>query len=380
MGVAEGKTGREMANYYFTIGDGIQDGGLLDDGNPNLLPAYQEAYDATFTGAANGQYDKIFIDITIPFTNDAYQYELWLYVDTPGYNDVQRNDGRYNDPNNAVQDVFVLRGLPDGWYYGFTETRFGSTAANGEFYSASEWDDLEFQYFQLYDENGVQQTAQAQLYILASSGNFVCFDKLTEIERSDGSLVKIESLRVGDSITTKTNGDQKIRWIEKTVVTLETLKQFPKMKPIRIKQGALGNSQDLIVSAQHAIYIDHKTSGQRLGLETEALVPAKALINGDDIFVDEPKEPVVYYHMLFDEHQIVKSNGIWSESYRPGKWSLSVMDEQKRAELFFLFPELETKPWDDEKAALKIIKPGQIKQMQKKRQKVQELSSELQIR
>ena len=56
-----------MANYYFTIGDGIQDGGLNDDGNPYLLPAYQEAYDATFTGAANGQYDRIFLDITIPF-------------------------------------------------------------------------------------------------------------------------------------------------------------------------------------------------------------------------------------------------------------------------------------------------------------------------
>jgi hypothetical protein len=60
-----------MANYYFTIGDGIQDGGLNDDGNSYLLPAYQEAYDATFTGAANGQYDRIFLDITIPFDADA---------------------------------------------------------------------------------------------------------------------------------------------------------------------------------------------------------------------------------------------------------------------------------------------------------------------
>ncbi len=378
-----------MANYYFTIGDGIQDGSLNDDGNPYLLPAYQEAYDATFTGAANGQYDRIFLDITIPFDADAdgngasnaRDYETWLYVDTPGYNGVQRNDGRYNDPNNAVQDVFILRGLPTGWTYGFTNTQFGSIAANGEFYSAAEWDGLNFQYLQIYDENGAQQTGIAQIYLLSANGNFICFDKSTKIERADGSLVKIEDLRVGDSIATKMNGDQKISWIDKSVVTLETLKQFPKMKPVRIKRGALGNDQDLIVSAQHAIFLDHEFAMQRLGLEIESLVPAKALVNGNDVVIDEPTEPVVYYHMLFDEHQVVKSNGIWSESYRPGKWSLSILDERKRAELFFLFPELETKPWDESKAALKILKPGQINQLQKRqKRKLQEICSELRVR
>jgi hypothetical protein len=120
---------------------------------------------------------------------------------------------------------------------------------------------------------------------------------------------------------------------------------------------------------------------QRLGLEIESLVPAKALVNGNDVVIDEPTEPVVYYHMLFDEHQVVKSNGIWSESYRPGKWSLSILDERKRAELFFLFPELETKPWDESKAALKILKPGQINQLQKRqKRKLQEICSELRVR
>jgi len=49
-----------------------------------------------------------------------------------------------------------------------------------------------------------------------------------------------------------------------------------------------------------------------------------------------------YIHFMFDQHEVVLSNGAWTESFQPGDHSLKGIGNSQRQEIFELFPELET--------------------------------------
>jgi hypothetical protein len=55
--------------------------------------------------------------------------------------------------------------------------------------------------------------------------------------------------------------------------------------------------------------------------------------------VDETKKDVEYFHVLFDEHEIMFTEGLPTESFHPGEYALREMDEAARNELLTLFPE-----------------------------------------
>jgi len=73
--------------------------------------------------------------------------------------------------------------------------------------------------------------------------------------------------------------------------------------------------------------------------ETQALVPARDLVNGRDIR-RRTGGWVTYAHILFDRHQIVFAEGAPSESLHPGSCALSALEREARAEVIALFPEL----------------------------------------
>ena len=49
---------------------------------------------------------------------------------------------------------------------------------------------------------------------------------------------------------------------------------------------------------------------------------------------------VSYLHFMCDRHEIIRSEGAWTESYLPGDVSTAAMDDATRAEITALFPEL----------------------------------------
>nr|WP_309664588.1 Hint domain-containing protein [Tabrizicola sp.] len=54
--------------------------------------------------------------------------------------------------------------------------------------------------------------------------------------------------------------------------------------------------------------------------------------------------PVTYHHLLFDRHQIIRSEGLWSERYHPGPATLAGHDAETCGEILALFPELAVDP------------------------------------
>jgi hypothetical protein len=73
--------------------------------------------------------------------------------------------------------------------------------------------------------------------------------------------------------------------------------------------------------------------------EHEVLIVAKHMIGMPGITQVQNK-PVTYVHLLFDQHEIIRSDGAWSESFQPGTMTLGGLDQEQRQEILALFPEL----------------------------------------
>ena len=72
--------------------------------------------------------------------------------------------------------------------------------------------------------------------------------------------------------------------------------------------------------------------------ESEVLVKAKDLVNDTTVRPRADGRPVTYLHLLFDRHEIIRGNGLDSESYHPGQETLGSFDAETRAEILRLMP------------------------------------------
>ena len=169
----------------------------------------------------------------------------------------------------------------------------------------------------------------------------VCFVAGTLIE-TDAGFVAVEKLKVGDKVLTRDNGFKEIFWIGSIKLSAADLRDNPSQRPIRISAGALGPqvpSTDLLVSPQHRVLVRSKIAQRMFGTD-EVLVAAKQLVMTDGIDVAEDLAQVEYFHILFDQHEIVNSNGAATESLYTGPEALKSLGQAARDEIFALFPEL----------------------------------------
>ena len=188
--------------------------------------------------------------------------------------------------------------------------------------------------YQISNENGTTDTAFVTVDV-------TCFARGTRIETPRGP-VAVEDLRPGDLVLTRDRGAQPLRWVGSSRVDGGTLASTPRLRPIRIRAGALGQhapAQDLLVSPQHRILVRSKIA-QRMFGAAEVLVAAKQLVLLDGIDVAEDLAEVEYFHLLFDRHEVVISNGAETESLYTGPQALRSVGPAARQEILDLFPQL----------------------------------------
>ncbi len=196
----------------------------------------------------------------------------------------------------------------------------------------------------------------------------ICVARGTLITTERGE-VAVEDLKIGDLVSTLDGDAQPVRWIGSRRIDRAEMQIDGRLWPVRIRAGALGKGQprrDLLVSPQHRIFLEDWRAELLFG-EHQVLVPAKSLINDHGIRRDRSVDGIEYFHLLFDEHQIMFTEGAPSESFHPGAYSLSELDRQAREELLRLFPEMDggngygvtarqgLKPWE----ARLLPAPGQ---------------------
>lgn len=175
----------------------------------------------------------------------------------------------------------------------------------------------------------------------ADNAEIVCFCAGTEIALASGPCL-VENLNVGDLVVTLDHGDQPIRWIGRRTLRARHLAANPKLRPVRLSKGSLGNGlpkRDLLVSRQHRMLVSSRIAKRMFGTET-ALVAAIKLTALPGVFVDEEISEVTYFHLLFDAHEVIFADGAPSESLYLGEHGMSAMGPEARAEISAIFPGL----------------------------------------
>lgn len=167
--------------------------------------------------------------------------------------------------------------------------------------------------------------------------NAVCFTSGTLIE-TDKGLVTVETLNEGDMVKTR-NGFQPLRWIGKRKLDAIDLRGNPKLLPVRVPAGAFGGglpSRDVSFSPQHRVLIRSSIAERMFGV-AEVLVPVKQLVGFNGIDIDGEVREVTYFHLMFEDHQIVTVEGIEAESLYPGRQAMSFLSQDQLMELRQIF-------------------------------------------
>ncbi len=160
-----------------------------------------------------------------------------------------------------------------------------------------------------------------------------CFVAGTMIETVDGPRA-VEGLTAGDMVMTRDDGPQPLRWIGRRAVPA-----IGKMAPIRIRENALGEHGELMVSPLHRVMVKDALAELMFG-NTEVLIAAKDLVNDRSIRSVEGGE-VEYVHLMFDQHQVIYSEGLATESFLPGPQTTKSFEAEIVEEICTIFPELD---------------------------------------
>lgn len=170
----------------------------------------------------------------------------------------------------------------------------------------------------------------------------ICFTPGTLIATPQGER-PVEDLRPGDPVMTRDNGIQTVCWTGGRGLTGAELQRQGHLRPVRIRKGALGGGlpeRDMMLSPNHRILVASDQT-QLYFEEREVLVAAKHLTGTPGIATAQVPW-TTYIHIMFEQHEVVLSNGTWTESFQPGDYSLAGIGNAQRSELEQLFPDLKT--------------------------------------
>ena len=183
--------------------------------------------------------------------------------------------------------------------------------------------------YTIENENGVSDVG----YVTVNATAAPCFVKGTLIRTPEGD-VPVEDIDIGDLVETYGDGAQEVRWIGSRTVPAEGA-----LAPIRIEAGRFGEHGTLLVSPQHRILL-RDSRAELLFDSPEVLVKAKDLLDDEGV-TRQAGGDVTYFHVLFDRHQIVFSQGLETESFLPGPQIKNIFEEEVVEEIYSLFPELD---------------------------------------
>jgi hypothetical protein len=191
-------------------------------------------------------------------------------------------------------------------------------------------------------EKGLRETVAERALALAvdlfQTTDLACFLRGTRIETAEG-LVAVEDLRDGMLIETMDRGLQPVRR-----VLSKTVDGGGRLAPVRIEAGVLGNARAVLVSPHHRMVV----SGWRAELLTgapEVLAAAVDLIDGQRITI-EPQAEAEYFHLLFDQHEIIFAEGAATESYHPFAEDAGELAPATLSEIEAIFPGMGLAFWE----------------------------------
>ncbi|MEM9913008.1 MAG: Hint domain-containing protein [Pseudomonadota bacterium] len=200
--------------------------------------------------------------------------------------------------------------------------------------------DKENGFVQVFDDDGDEL---GRIQFREIENVIPCFTPGTRIATPQGERL-VEDLQPGDRIITRDNGLQEICWVGRRDLSERDLQQARSLRPILVKEGALGRGlpeRDMIVSPQHRVLMQNDRTALYFD-DHEVLAAAWHLTDLEGI-ARLGATPVSYVHFMCERHEVVLSNGAWTESFQPGDTVMDAMGEAAREEIYAVFPELRDK-------------------------------------
>ncbi len=134
-----------------------------------------------------------------------------------------------------------------------------------------------------------------------------CFLRDTIISTAHGK-VRVNDLKIGDLVKSSGNKFVPVKFIGKRKLVKTDSNWEPEVEPVIVRKNAFGNgtpTRDLIVSPEHAFYID------------ELLYKAEELVNDSTIvrMGETPGNEIEYFHVDLGFHDLVFAEGAAAESF-----------------------------------------------------------------
>lgn len=161
-------------------------------------------------------------------------------------------------------------------------------------------------------------------------------------------LVPVEVLRPGDLVDTRDGPPLPVLWAGRRRVSGAEMRAEPKLLPVEIKAGRLGNAQPVRLSALHAVAVPEGPDG--------ALVRAGHLAasgwGGARVLRGQMRHDKVqdYHHLLLPRHALIAVEGLWVESFWPSARGFALLEVTQRQEVICALPRLAAVLWGGQTA------------------------------
>ncbi|WP_163025775.1 Hint domain-containing protein [Chachezhania antarctica] len=129
----------------------------------------------------------------------------------------------------------------------------------------------------------------------------------TRLTLANGLQIAVEALNVGDTLLTRDDGAQTVRWVGHS-----TRQAVGAMMPVTFAPGALNNAAPLTLAGAHRIFI-YQRRGHLTPGHAEGLVHARDLVNGTTVRTHEGGY-IDVVQIVLDRHEILFAEGVAVES------------------------------------------------------------------
>ncbi|ADE84999.1 Hint domain-containing protein [Rhodobacter capsulatus] len=152
--------------------------------------------------------------------------------------------------------------------------------------------------------------------------------------------VPVEDLRPEDLVTVRDGPPLPVLWIGRRRVDAAQLAADPKLRPVEIGAGRLGNAAPVRLSALHGIAVPGGFLARAGHLAATGWGGARVRRG-----LSRSAGGVLYLHLLLPRHALLSVEGLWVESFWPGPMGIAALDLAAKATLIRALPALAGVVW-----------------------------------